>query len=508
MIEMVKTKHRYLKFEIANPNKVKDNKPRLEPSVFVNWKIVDQEIDKTKSIEGFSSLQQLVFDISGIVLNEALFLREARLLRSWQFFFKDVLSVTRPKTVFLVCYYHLIAMSLIRECKEKGITSVDIQHGARGSYQAYYTHWTKIPNNGYELIPDFFWCWGQISKNNIERTCTSNCVSHQAIVGGNLRLAKFLNGNCISKNINPYCEKLKKADKLILIAMSDPSIFLPKFVLKAMRASSVAWRWLIRLHPYHCNSEEKDRLSTIIQEYGIYNYEIDFPNDSHLYELLRICDHHITFSSSTCYEALKFGVPTTFIDPSSFHAFGEDINNNIFMFADTSEALIASIKQEDYLDPGIDMSEYIETDKAVALKSWNIILNHSQNHKRQSMSTINILSEKKDDFQYSEEFISLLPESFAIETILGCDLKCPECAIGGNFITRKKGWMQFKQFKITADKIRPFCKHLYLHIWGEPLLNKDIFQMIEYASTFTSTNISTNGKSMTEEKAERLTPDM
>ena len=96
------------------------------------------------------------------------------------------------------------------------------------------------------------------------------------------------------------------------------------------------------------------------------------------------------------------------------------------------------------------------------------------------------------------------PEIFAIETILGCNLKCPECAIGGNFVSRKKGWMTFIKFKLIADKIRPYCKYLYLHIWGEPMLNNDIYQMIEYASTFTRTNISTNGKSMTDKNAEML----
>jgi len=105
---------------------------------------------------------------------------------------------------------------------------------------------------------------------------------------------------------------------------------------------------------------------------------------------------------------------------------------------------------------------------------------------------------------YPKEFSQMFPNTFAIETILGCDLKCPECAIGGDFVTRRKGWMKFSQFKIVADKIRPFCKYLYLHIWGEPLLNKDIFEMIKYAITFTKTNISTNGKSMSEEKAEKL----
>ena len=83
----------------------------------------------------------------------------------------------------------------------------------------------------------------------------------------------------------------------------------------------------------------------------------------------------------------------------------------------------------------------------------------------------------KSGDEYPEQFTRLVPEIFAVETILGCDLNCPECAIGGNFITRKKGWMKFDQFKIIADKIRSYCKYLYLHLWGEPMLNNDIFDM-------------------------------
>lgn len=65
------------------------------------------------------------------------------------------------------------------------------------------------------------------------------------------------------------------------------------------------------------------------------------------------------------------------------------------------------------------------------------------------------------------------PEMFMVETVMGCNLQCPECALGGGYITRAKGCMSFERFKIIADKIRPYAKYLYLHIWGEPLLNKD-----------------------------------
>ena len=125
-------------------------------------------------------------------------------------------------------------------------------------------------------------------------------------------------------------------------------------------------------------------------------------------------------------------------------------------------------------------------------------------NKFQKASTIEFNKKIKNKIDSSEKFTHLLPNIFAVETFLGCDLKCPECAIGGNFITRKKGSMTFKKFEIIAEKIRPLCKYLYLHLWGEPLLNKEIFEMIKYSSSFTKTNISTNANSLTEDKAEEL----
>ncbi len=104
----------------------------------------------------------------------------------------------------------------------------------------------------------------------------------------------------------------------------------------------------------------------------------------------------------------------------------------------------------------------------------------------------------------SELFDSYLPKTFTIETALACNLHCPECAIGGGMITRAKALLTFDQYKIIADKMRPFAKYVYLHLWGEPLLNKEIFKMLRYTADFAKTNISTNALLLDEEKAEAL----
>ncbi len=118
---------------------------------------------------------------------------------------------------------------------------------------------------------------------------------------------------------------------------------------------------------------------------------------------------------------------------------------------------------------------------------------------------VNLQGDQLSQFYSFMKFNEMVPTTFTIETALACDLKCPECAIGGGMISsRAKGYMKFEEFKVAFDKIKSNCDYLYLHLWGEPLLNKEIFEMIKYASQFTRTNISTNAQSLNKEKIEKL----
>jgi MoaA/NifB/PqqE/SkfB family radical SAM enzyme len=98
----------------------------------------------------------------------------------------------------------------------------------------------------------------------------------------------------------------------------------------------------------------------------------------------------------------------------------------------------------------------------------------------------------------------MLPTTFTIETALGCNLRCVECAVGGGLIGRKHGMLSFDRFTLVADKVRPYCRYFYLHLWGEPMLNRDIFEIIGHASTFARTHISTNANTLDAESALRL----
>jgi len=377
MIELIRNTYNFLKIEVPSP-RIQETLPRSEPTMFVN-QISHYETDKIESVEGFPELQQVVSDISKVWIDEALFIERARSVATWQGFFAEILSLVQPKAVFVVCYYHIIAMALIRACRKFGITTVDIQHGIQADCHQAYTYLTKMPAEGCDLRPDYFWSWGQTSKDAVEKWLAPGSPHHRSVIGGNLWVAKWSDKDypIVDKNVKAFYELLNQKSRVILLTMGYLKESLPDFLLQTMGGSSDDWLWLTRMHPFHCSKGEKDQVNTIFRQYGVDNYEIEYATSCSLYDLLKRSDHHITSWSSTFYEALAFNVPTTIINPSGLQVYESDIKRGILAYADTSEALLASIRRGFPNPQKINPSEYIETDREVAENALKTILNHS-----------------------------------------------------------------------------------------------------------------------------------
>jgi hypothetical protein len=99
--------------------------------------------------------------------------------------FEKILLKTTPKICFIVNYYSFEGMGMNLACKKLGIASVDIQHGVQGSDHPAYGSWFSVPVAGYELLPDFFWCWSESEYRSIDKWSASVAPHHQPIVGGN-----------------------------------------------------------------------------------------------------------------------------------------------------------------------------------------------------------------------------------------------------------------------------------------------------------------------------------
>ncbi len=86
-----------------------------------------------------------------------------------------------------------------------------------------------------------------------------------------------------------------------------------------------------------------------------------------------------------------------------------------------------------------------------------------------------------------------MPVSISMEPTTSCNLRCPECPSGLRAFSRPTGMLQPDFFEKVIDELSPDLLYLILYFQGEPYLNKDLFEMIRYASqkkiyTATSTN--------------------
>lgn len=86
-----------------------------------------------------------------------------------------------------------------------------------------------------------------------------------------------------------------------------------------------------------------------------------------------------------------------------------------------------------------------------------------------------------------------LPFTVSIEPTTSCNLRCPECPSGLRAFSRPTGMLQKDFFRATVNELSDTLIYLYFYFQGEPYLNPDFLDMVQYASkkgiyTVTSTN--------------------
>lgn len=97
------------------------------------------------------------------------------------------------------------------------------------------------------------------------------------------------------------------------------------------------------------------------------------------------------------------------------------------------------------------------------------------------------------------------PYYLTIDPTNYCNLKCPLCPTGKKDTSAPRGRMSLDNFKKIIDELGKYLYSIDLFNWGEPLLNKQIYQMVSYAHQNNIwTNISTNFNFFSESEAEDM----
>ncbi len=385
--ELCQSKFNTLKLEL-DCLASRQKQPRLDPSIFVDpypclakenllKKCLEPPFSNTiHKISNFSELQIVVKNYTGCFLHEKHLIEQLNLLDSYSTFFKDLLSAIRPRVVFLVCYYYIAAMALIRVCHELGIQTVEVQHGIQGRYHKQYASWTRIPQSGYELLPDLFWVWSDRCKRDVIETrpkFEGNYIHHLPIVGGSPWLGKWLEANLdISKEEQKFLEGLKKYPKVILVSLQHFADFpeILELLIPAMQQVGDRWFWLLRFHPLHKGEREMNLVCHALKTVSSRNFELHLSTSIGLYVLLKHCHYHVTQASTVCHEAAAFDVKTGIVDPRQRHGYiyyAQEIERGYFDHITGYEDLIAAIERSThqyakpdfsmtYIDPSIELA--------------------------------------------------------------------------------------------------------------------------------------------------------
>ena len=85
------------------------------------------------------------------------------------------------------------------------------------------------------------------------------------------------------------------------------------------------------------------------------------------------------------------------------------------------------------------------------------------------------------------------PLSLTFEATNVCNLRCPYCFTGAGEVGRERTMMPMELYRRLLDELGDYALQIDFYNWGEPLLNKNIYEMVRLASDKgLSTVISTN----------------
>jgi len=237
-------------------------------------------------------------------------------LQSFQKVYARLLDRTRPRAVFIVCYYGVEPMGLVRECRARGIATIDIQHGTISKTHWAYTHWNRLPPGGYELLPNWFWVWAPSDAETISAWANASHGAHQAVVTGNPFLEDWRDGAHprvvrYLRRIDEIVAPAGRRRKIIYTMNGYESAAQLEALGEAVSRSRDTFFWWVRQHP--AVQQRRESLEQALRPENAGNYAIDDGVELPLYAVLREMDGHVTEASSTTIEAASFGVPTVLL---------------------------------------------------------------------------------------------------------------------------------------------------------------------------------------------------
>ncbi len=293
-------------------------------------------------IEGLQAVHDALPDTLCQRFTEESLVKDMRAIERHALVLVAMLEHWRPPVVFF-SGQNRANLALTWAARRLGIPTVDIQHGAAAFSPAnikWHT-WTCIPDQGYDLLPDYFWVWGPAAAALISRTANPNCPYHRPLVGGHPNLMANL-PDVIPPELRARCAA---ADKTVAVTLGLARLHgLPDPLVQAMAQAPREWLWLIRVHPQDWNDPDAmAQVEARLQAATVSNVAVRVPTQAPLEQVLPLADRHVTPYSSSAVEASAFGIPTVFVHPLAKCVFGYLLKEPGYAYAETADAIGAAL---------------------------------------------------------------------------------------------------------------------------------------------------------------------
>ena len=332
------------KLDIAEPS-TEATQPRYHPSLLLRYATHATSLveDECGRVQNFEPLRQAVQTHFGMDLDERLLIDYARSIQAYRVLFRTALERIRPKAVGVVCYYYPQGMALAWACRDLSIPCAELQHGKQGKCHGMYTHWTEVPEDGYELLPSHFWMWGEESQDNVVAWMPEGRKFPRFALGGSPWLGMWAEGRGFDSQpgARDRLKTLLAGRQAVLFTMQPIRDPLPSALLEAMRQTPPHWVWLVRLHPQQVGRVAQ--WEAFFAENGVSNVEVELPSAMDLLMLLEMSRHHVTCYSSVVYEALALGLSTTLVHAEGASLFGGYVEKGHFRHAREPQDILASV---------------------------------------------------------------------------------------------------------------------------------------------------------------------
>ena len=292
----------------------------LKPEISIN----QIDLPEFARFENYVKKQQWGIFVSST--SEDMWLNWARRVSEKAVFFDFVFKRCKPRLLIMASYYGFEnTAAAIVAARKLNILSIDFQHGPQSSTHMAYAKWKNLPKNGFNTMPDYYWCWDGISAAGINKWN----LTQAAFVGGNTWLQETVANKTYTPQTVLY--------SLQVLNKSNVDYFFNENILSAIKQSQDIW--ILRLHP---RSEWVTRdLRQYIQSCGVpeNNYIIETASDAALVDSLLNAKVHLTNYSGVFLEARLLGVPNIVIDDSGKAMFESylDSQDNLFLHKDDQE---------------------------------------------------------------------------------------------------------------------------------------------------------------------------